>query len=396
VIPLCLIAGIGVFLMTRHGADSPTSTASYLHTEGTRIIDSEGHTVQLTGYNVVGMDSNNPEGTARPGICHDGYKPVGPRAADILAGYGLHTVRVAVAWGNVEPRAPTVTGGGGIVHHWNAPYLQALAYEIGLLGAHHISVILDMQESYWSPAFTSPASSKVPGCPGSGMPVWLNPLAQQETYQTAACKFYSGVTEPGVPGTAWSDFAAAESYLDHQYLGDPTVIGQDLVNEPFCYSPSADLEKFYSYVAPIVHRSNPHLLLVLEDRDGPGTFAVTSLPRVPGIVLSVHLKESNWNDPSQQQPGQEYSGLQAVTADLRRSETLGVPLYVGEFYAFDGVHSQANSIKQDTAWQQDTAAFLQFAAVHHVSWTYWAFLQKAHPRRQPYISPALIRILQNG
>ena len=98
-----------------------------------------------------------------------------------------------------------------------------------------------MHQSNWSASFTAPAIAKKPGCPGLGMPVWLDPDAAEETPQTAACDFYSGRTQPGVPGSAWQDFAAAEAFLDARYAGDPTVVAQDIVNEPNCGRATADL-----------------------------------------------------------------------------------------------------------------------------------------------------------
>jgi hypothetical protein len=282
------------------------------------------------------------------------------------------------------------------VHHWNLPYLAALDHEITLLGAAHLLVILDMHQSNWSAAFTTPETARRPGCPGSGMPVWLNPGAAGETPQTAACNFYAGQTEPGVPGSAWRDFASAEAFLGGHYSNDPTVVAQDIVNEPSCGSASADLTGFYAYVVPLVHRSNPNLLLMLDDEGHPGSFRLTQLPPVPNLVLSVHLHEDYWAAPSSLQSRLPVSGLEALTANVQRAARWNVPLYVGEFYAFDATGNQSSDHQPDQNWAADTAAFLNFAAQHDISWSYWAWIQKSDPEVQPEVTAAIQAALQNG
>jgi aryl-phospho-beta-D-glucosidase BglC (GH1 family) len=352
--------------------------------------------VQLTGYNVTGMESSNPDGSDVPGTCNNGWRPLTSGEVAQIAGYGFNSVRLPVAWGNIEPSPPTVGAGGSLVHHWNLSYLAALDDEIHLLGAAHVRVILDMHQSNWSAAFTAPAIAKKPGCPGSGMPVWLNPGAAGETPQTAACDFYAGQAEPGVPGSAWGDFAAAEAFLDGRYTGDPTVVAQDIVNEPNCGRASADLTGFYGYVAPLVHRADPNLLLMLEDEADPGSFRLTQLPPVPNVVLSVHLHEDYWSTPSSSQSPLPVTGQEALTADFQRATQWNVPLYVGEFYAFDATQNQSADRQPDQNWAADTAAFLGFAAQHDISWSYWAWIQKSDPQIQPEVTAAVQAALQSG
>ncbi|MGO8872567.1 MAG: glycoside hydrolase family 5 protein [Acidimicrobiales bacterium] len=375
---------------------TPVTPPGYLSGRGTQIVDSSGTVVQLTGYNVTGMESTNPEGSDVPGICNNGWRLLTSDEVAQIARYGFNSVRLPVAWGNLEPSPPTVGPSGSLEHHWNMPYLAALDEEISQLGAAHLRVILDMHQSNWSAAFTAPATAKKPGCPGSGMPVWLNPAAASETPQTASCDFYAGQTQPGVPGTAWADFAAAETFLDGHYDGDPTVVAQDIVNEPNCGRASADLTGFYAYVVPLVHRSNPNLLLMLEDEDDPGSFRVTQMPPVANLVLSVHLHEDYWTAPSSLQSPLPISGQDALTADLQRATQWKVPLYVGEFYAFDATQNQSGDHQPDQNWVDDTASFLSFAKQNDISWSYWAWIQKSDPEVQPEVTAAVQAALQHG
>lgn len=374
----------------------PARPAGILSTDGTRIVDSSGATVQLTGYNVTGMESTNPAGSDVPGRCNDAWKPLTPDEVSQIAGYGFNAVRLPISWGNLEPNAPTIGAGGALDHQWNAAYVTALDSEIAQLRAAHVRVVLDMHQSSWSPAFTTPPTAKKPGCPGSGMPTWLNPAGTERTPQAAACNFLSGQTDPGVPGTAWTDFAAAESYIDGHYAGNTAVVAQDVLNEPYCGRGTADLNGFYSTVAPAIHQANPNILVMLEDRETPGAFKLTRLPPVPELVLSIHLHEDYWAAPSAGQNELPTSGQAALAVNVARAQSWNVPLFVGEFYAFDATGNQNGNKQPDQNWSSDTAKFLAYAKDNNIGWAYWAWIQKADPQAQPEVTQAVQAALQAG
>ncbi|MBV8463172.1 MAG: cellulase family glycosylhydrolase [Acidimicrobiales bacterium] len=410
IVSLGIVAAI-VVSVSSNNSTTPTTTApttppptsstapvaaGYLHTSGTRIVDSSGATVQLTGFNVSGMETGNVDGSNVPGACNHAWRPLTPAEVSEIAGYGFGSVRLPVAWSNLEPTAPTANADGTLTHHWNDPYVAALDQEISQLGAANIRVVLDMHQSTWGPAFVTPPTSKQPGCPGAGMPAWLNPNAASETPQSAQCAFLSGTTESGVPGTAWSDFAAAEAYLDGHFAGNSTVVGQDVINEPYCARASANLTGFYAAVVPQLHTANPDLLFMLEDRETPGSFHLHSLPDVPNVVLSVHLHEDYWTTPGPGQTTLPVSGEQAMTASYQRAVQWNVPLWVGEFYAFDAIGNQNGNKQPDANWTADTASALTYFRQNAIGWAYWSWIQKKNPASQPEITPALLTALQQG
>ena len=224
------------------------------------------------------------------------------------------------------------------------------------------------------------------------MPEWLNPNAANEKAQHASCEFYSGTTEPGVPGTSWGDFTAAESYIDGYFANDSDVVGQDVVNEPSCGRGSADLNGFYAEVAPAIRQVNPHILIILEDKENPGTYLLTKLPPVSNLVLSIHLHEDYWSTPSSGQPSLPYSGEEVMAANEARSQSWNVPLFVGEFYAFDGIGNQPSKVP-DANYVADTASFTSYCAAHHIGWAFWAWIQKRNPQTQPEFTPQIQSIL---
>ena len=101
---------------------SPSTGFGFLHTSGTNIVTATGSTVQLTGMNVQGMESTNVDSSDVPGQCNDAWKPLTPAEVEEIAAYGFKTVRVPIAWGNLEPTVPTIGSGGALVHHWNGAY----------------------------------------------------------------------------------------------------------------------------------------------------------------------------------------------------------------------------------------------------------------------------------
>jgi aryl-phospho-beta-D-glucosidase BglC (GH1 family) len=384
----------GAATTTSSTASAPnTGGSGFLHTSGTRILNTSGHVVQLTGFNVEGMESTNVDGSDVLGRCNDAWRPLSSSEVGQIAAYGFKTVRLPIAWGNIEPTAPTVGSGGILVHHWNTAYLTALQNEVQLFGNAGMRVILDMHQATWGPAFVTPSTSKKPSCPGEGMPTWLNPNAASETSQKASCEFYEGKTEPGVPGTAWSDFSAAESYVDGLFADDAAMVGQDVVNEPSCGNGSADLHGFYDEVAPAIHQANPHILIILEDKENPGSYLLSTLPPVGNIVLSIHLHEDYWSTPSGGQSSLPYSGQAVLVANEARATQWNVPLYVGEFYGFDGAGSQNGLRQPDANYIVDTRSFISYCAQNDISWTYWTWTQKKNPEIQPEITSQMLGAL---
>ncbi len=381
---------------TSPGGTAPaTAFSGWLHTSGTTVVDSTGQAVHLTGLNVTGMESSNPQGTNVPGTCNNGWKELTRAEVDTIAGYGFTTVRLPIAWANLEPTAPTVAPNGSLVHTWNGAYVAALDSEMQLFAAHQIHVILDMHQATWSYQFQTTGTNARPGCPGSGMPGWINPSAINETANHARCSFLADRTEPGVPGTDWTDFEAAWSFLGAHFANVPTVVGLDLLNEPSCQT--VGLDAFYGAVAPAVHASDPNALIVLEDKEQPGTYQLTQMPAVANAVLSIHLHEDYWSTPSSGQTAQPYSASAVMAANVARSSRWNVPLYVGEFYAFDAASVQEKGKNQrDANFVADTASFLQYSRAHGIGWTYWAWIAQKNYANQVSLPPAVKAALTQG
>jgi hypothetical protein len=344
----------------------PPRALGWLHTSGTKILDASGHTIRLVGVAHHGMDVGRglpqPEAEALTG-CRGWSTPTASEYADI-ASWGFNSVRLAVSWANLEPVPPTVGPRGGIVHHYNQTYVQAIDQIVRQFGSRGVAVILDMHQYRWSPAFRAlPTPTGSILCQGSGMPAWLYP-DQAISFSEAKCDFFSDRVEPGVRlPSVQRGFIDAWSYLAGRYANDPTVIGADVLNEPYhgpgCTAAALHLNAFYAKAGAAIRAADPHLLLVFEDSedDGTGIFALTAPPPFKDEVYSFHMYVDGW------QP----AGLNRVNDFLSRAKAWHLPTWMGEFNRF----GPSDAVAPD--WAAQMGAMLDDLRRQGASWCYWAY-----------------------
>jgi Cellulase (glycosyl hydrolase family 5) len=372
------------------GSPAAPAIDGWLHTDGPRIEDASGTTVRLLGLGVPGMDSSNDQGSPERDACGRWWRtpPAGVYAN--TAAWGFNSVRLALAWANLEPQPPTPGPAGTVVHHWNWAYLAALDAVVRGFGERGIAVVLDMHQYGWSSAFKGVPSARGVRCEGYGMPAWLYPGAGNGAgdVNRARCDFMADRAEPGVPEPVWGGFAAAWGFLAGRYAGDPTVVAGDLLNEPYYQVRScreADMEGLYERVAAVVRAVNPHLLLILEDTAyrADGRFGLGSFPPIPNAVYSFHLYRPTWE-----------AGRTVVGAFLSRAFEWNVPVYLGEFNAFNAARDEGGP-----SWAADTLALLDTASAAGMSWAFWAYCgRNSLIVRGPTESPkaSLLAVLQRG
>jgi len=269
-----------------------------------------------------------------------------------------------VSWANLEPIPPTVGPGGVVVHHYNQLYVQALDQIIRQFGSRGVAVILDMHQYRWSPAFRdlpTPTGSIL--CQGSGMPAWLYP-DPSIGFSRAKCEFFAGRGEPSAGlRHIQQGFLEAWSYLAGRYAHDPTVVGADVLNEPYhgpgCSAAALHLNAFYAKAGAVIRAANPHLLLIFEDSedDGTGVFGLTAPPPFRNEVYSFHMYVDSWLP----------DGLSRVNDFLSRAKAWDVPTWMGEFNRFGRSDAVA------PGWAGQMGMMLDDLRRNGVSWCYWAY-----------------------
>ncbi|MCX7016487.1 MAG: cellulase family glycosylhydrolase, partial [Candidatus Sumerlaeota bacterium] len=252
------------------------------------------------------------------------------------------------------------------------PYLQGVQKLVEEFGKRHIAVILNMHQYAWSPAFRHIAQGKgTTYGEGVGMPAWLYPKApdpcESADVHRAQVDFLSNRSEagPDVPPPldgfvdAWKEVAA-------RFAGNPTVVGADLLNEPSVGRPKTGdeipLAECYARLAKEVSAANPRLLIIFEDvvRGTAGQPILPGPPPVPNAVYSLHVYAADWK-----------AAAPWLEAHWENARTWGVPLWIGEFNAFN--HAKNQGAPQGTQWSKDLGDLLDYCRDKGIGWCFWAY-----------------------
>jgi endoglycosylceramidase len=247
-------------------------------------VDSEGRVVLLHGINV----SAKVPGPLYNFTAGD---------AKLLASLGFSTVRLAFTIQGLMPHPGVIDRG----------YLGEISRVVGLLGAQHIDVLLDIHQDLYGP---------VTG--GDGMPPWMeqidgasnpdipfpNGYFKSPAVQRAFANFWADAKGPGGVGLQ-ERYVFAVQALASAFKNDPAVLGYDMMNEPWPGSTEApgcqsvagcpELERqylgsFYTKVAAAIRKADPNHLVFAEPFL---TFDYTGNSSLPGYgqpmnALSFH------------------------------------------------------------------------------------------------------------
>jgi len=282
-------AGGNAGLLGNHGAVGKSGTGATLIQTGANnsmlsvtptgvwLTNSDGQVVLLHGFNEVYKLA--PYEPSASGFSEDD--------AAFLAANGFNVVRLGVIWAGVEPQ-PGV---------YNAAYLQSIQQTVNMLAAHGIYTIIDMHQDLYSASLggegapewatkTGGLPNKSFGFPGS---YYLNPA------ETAAWDGFwnnsnaaNGIGLEDNYAKAWETVAAAVA-------GNSSVIGYDIMNEPFpgtSWLPTLLGSPFYAYqqltpmynqVAAAIRAVDPDTALFVE----PANPAVSEIPAILGLPIQL-------------------------------------------------------------------------------------------------------------
>lgn len=180
-----------------------------------RFFDAQGRQVILHGINLVNKDTAS------------GYiGPEGPAEFADFRRWGFNCLRLGVIWDGLEPQ-PGV---------FDERYLRALDRQIAWASANDLLVFLDMHQDLYSVLFSdgAPAWATLT----DGLPhetpggVWSDAYFTSPAVQTALDHFWRNDPAPDGRGLQ-EHYALAWQTLARRYAQEPTVIGFDLMNEPF-------------------------------------------------------------------------------------------------------------------------------------------------------------------
>jgi Cellulase (glycosyl hydrolase family 5) len=260
-------------------------------------------------------------------------------------------------------------------------------------------VIYDFAQVDVSAAFQqAPEKTQGGECEGWGNPNWLYPSITSPTttqeLTSAMCSFFNDKSLVGNAAPAPIEaMEAAEQMLASRYASNSTVIGIDMFNEPWsdssCGSSSAIgnlLTSFYTKMGNAIASANPHLLLVFEEPP-PGLMSSSPImstpPSVANAMYSFHIYTADWAS------AQPY-----VQAYLRNAKSWGVPVWMGEFDAFEAGCTGTNC-RLDSNWQADTQSLLSFCNTNAINWAYFSYYSLGTSLQTPIPHSQILAVLQS-
>ncbi|PKN56823.1 MAG: 1,4-beta-glucanase [Deltaproteobacteria bacterium HGW-Deltaproteobacteria-14] len=208
-------------------------TPGYLHADGARLVDHRGRTVRLTGVNWFGFETDAfvPHGLDRRGL---------GSLLDQVQRLGYNALRVPFANEMLDPRVHPAAGAIDFDHNpelVGLSSLEVLDRLIAEAGQRGLAVILDRHRAY-----ASEAATEARGCTKDG-PWYAEGWGEARWVRD------------------WMDLAA-------RYLGDPTVVGVDLSNEPDGSwgddVPETDWRAAAERAGNAILAVNPELLIIVE------------------------------------------------------------------------------------------------------------------------------------
>jgi len=191
-----------------------TPFSNQITVKGDQFVDNKGRQIILNGINIV--SKSKEEGYIFQG---------GPELYENLKKWGVNCIRFVIIWDRLEPE-PGV---------YNEAYLKEIDERIKWAGENNVFVVLDMHQDLYSEKYSDGApkwATLDEGKPHTTGAIWSDSYMLSEAVQTAFDNFWQN--KPVVDGIGVQDhYAALWKHIANRYANNTTVIGYDIMNEPF-------------------------------------------------------------------------------------------------------------------------------------------------------------------
>jgi endoglycosylceramidase len=182
--------------------------------QGDRFVDNYGRQVILNGYNI--SSKNKEEGYIFQG---------GPELFENLNKWGVNCIRFIIIWDRLEPE-PGV---------YNEEYLKEIDERISWAEENNIFVVLDMHQDLFSVKYSDGApewATLDESKPHTTGAIWSDAYVMSEAVQTSFDNFW--LNKPAADGMGIQDhYVLLWQHIAKRYANNTTVIGYDIMNEPF-------------------------------------------------------------------------------------------------------------------------------------------------------------------
>jgi len=186
----------------------------FVSTEGQRFVDPHGRHIILHGINLVNKNKD---------VNYLGNET--PETFSQMKSWGFNCIRLGIIWDGLEPEP-------GI---YDEEYLKGIDQRITWAGENDMYVFLDMHQDLFSVKFSDGApewATLDEGKPHETGDVWSASYLISPAVQTAFDNFWKNTAVEGGIGVQ-DHYSNAWKHLAERYADNPTVIGYDLMNEPF-------------------------------------------------------------------------------------------------------------------------------------------------------------------
>ncbi len=225
-----LLAVITVFAgckqpLTDEAAGLADNSKNAISVSGTRFIDSYGRQVIFSGINYVNKD---------PAVR---YIPKDSALTfEKFRNWGFNCIRLGVIWDGVEPEPGK----------YDETYLDKLEQQVNWATENNLYVLLDMHQDLYGVSFGEGTSALGDGAPDwatltDGQPhvkgfVWSDSYFLSPAVQRAFDNFWAN--KPAADGIGIQDhYSKMWQHVAKRFAGNKSVIGYDLMNEPFNGTP---------------------------------------------------------------------------------------------------------------------------------------------------------------
>ena len=188
--------------------------AGFIKIEGQKFVDSFGRQVIFSGINFISKDPK------------ENYMPTnGVETFEQFRKWGFNCVRFGIIWDGLEPEPGK----------YNEEYLLEIDKRIQWAADNGIYVFLDMHQDLYGSKFSDGApewATLDEGKPHESGAVWSDSYLISPAVQTAFDNFWKN--SPAPDGIGLQDhYAKLWKHLAKRYANNTTVIGYDIMNEPF-------------------------------------------------------------------------------------------------------------------------------------------------------------------
>ncbi|WP_430974087.1 cellulase family glycosylhydrolase [Sunxiuqinia rutila] len=192
----------------------PEKKDGFLKVDGQHFVDSKGRQVILSGINFISKDPNE-----------NYMPPQGKKTFEQFKKWGFNCIRLGIIWDGLEPRPG----------EYNEAYLKEIDKRIDWAREQGLYVFLDMHQDLYGAKFSDGApdwATLDEGQPHHQGAVWSDSYLISPAVQTAFDNFWNNSPAPDGIGVQ-DHYANLWQYIARRYADNTTVIGYDIMNEPF-------------------------------------------------------------------------------------------------------------------------------------------------------------------